>query len=202
MYVSLRKRLRRRRRAGDHVMTGVVRMKRDWVDRVSLVLRSGLLLSGPLFSGLTYGAASAQEPQSSEAATLTTASAARALEPPVIDGLDTDVIWRTAPAFSDFRQFAPRGRRRAVVPYRVSGGLRPGPTLRLCESQGPQPRQHHARAHAPRCAGTLGPDHGHRRLLQRPPDRVRIPCEPRRGEAGTPILEVTNGKHGGIALDV
>ena len=84
------------------------------IGPVFRVLWSGLLLSGPLLSGLTYGAASAQEPRSSEAAAppsaapLTTASAARALRPPVIDGQDTDTVWRTAPAFSDFRQFEPR----------------------------------------------------------------------------------------------
>lgn len=179
-------------------------MTRDWVGRVLKVLRSGLLLSGPLLCGLTYGAASArdassQEALSSEAATpasaapLTTATAARALEPPVIDGLDTDAIWRTAPAFSDFRQFAPRVRRGAVVPHRVSGGLRRGSALRLCKSEGSPSRQHHARAHTQRRARALRPDHGHRRLLQRPPDRLRIPCESGRGEAGPRHLRRYSG---------
>ena len=36
------------------------------------------------------------------------ATATRASDPPVIDGQNTDAIWRTAPQFSDFRQFEPR----------------------------------------------------------------------------------------------
>lgn len=37
-----------------------------------------------------------------------TATAQRADEPPVIDGLGDDAVWRTTPKFTDFRQFAPR----------------------------------------------------------------------------------------------
>ena len=98
-------------------------MTRNCTGRVWGVLRSGLLHSGLRVPGLTYAAvavsalpfgATAQEPVSSEATAaasagpLTMASAARAVEPPIIDGRDSDAIWRTAPEFSDFRQFEPR----------------------------------------------------------------------------------------------
>jgi hypothetical protein len=36
------------------------------------------------------------------------AQAERAAQPPAIDGRDDDVVWSTAPAFSDFRQFDPQ----------------------------------------------------------------------------------------------
>ena len=77
-----------------------------------------------LLLGLPYGAASAQQPRVDEALArdvpadeadtpappvlLTMATATRASDPPVIDGQNTDAIWRTAPQFSDFRQFEPR----------------------------------------------------------------------------------------------
>ena len=94
-------------------------MTRQWVGRVLMVL----------VVGLPYGAASAEERRVEEelaqvvpaqealadeadtpapAAVVTAAMAIRALEPPVIDGHNNDAIWRTAPEFSDFRQFAPR----------------------------------------------------------------------------------------------
>ncbi|MFN8572130.1 MAG: DUF5916 domain-containing protein [Gemmatimonadaceae bacterium] len=37
----------------------------------------------------------------------TTGTAVRAVRPPVVDGLETDEIWQTAPAMDQFRQFAP-----------------------------------------------------------------------------------------------
>jgi hypothetical protein len=40
-------------------------------------------------------------------ATATTASAVRAVRPPVIDGRDDDEVWRTAPAITQFREFQP-----------------------------------------------------------------------------------------------
>ena len=41
-------------------------------------------------------------------ATATTATAARATHPVVIDGRDDDDVWRTAPAITQFREFQPR----------------------------------------------------------------------------------------------
>ncbi|HEX4573804.1 MAG TPA: DUF5916 domain-containing protein, partial [Gemmatimonadales bacterium] len=40
-------------------------------------------------------------------ATATTASAVRAVRPPVIDGRDDDAVWRTAPAITQFQEFQP-----------------------------------------------------------------------------------------------
>jgi hypothetical protein len=65
-------------------------------------------LWGSLVFGLPSGA-SAQRAESTLSTTpgstalLSTASAAHALEPPIIDGLDSDVIWRSAPLFSEGR---------------------------------------------------------------------------------------------------
>jgi len=91
------------------------------------VLLAALLLAGSLLRGPTYGAASAQEPRAEnsgahhawaqEAAAdegvptastgpLTTATAVRTLEPPLIDGRNDELIWQLAPRFSDFGQLA------------------------------------------------------------------------------------------------
>ena len=101
--------------------------------RDSGLLRSGfllaaLLLAGSLLRGPTYGAASAQEPRAENSSArhawaqgaaadeviptastgpLTTATAVRTLEPPLIDGRNNELIWQLAPRFSDFGQFAP-----------------------------------------------------------------------------------------------
>lgn len=104
-------------------------MARDWAGFRSELLVAALLVGGPLLCGPASGAASAQELQAVDsaapdsvaqgaaadesdptvsAAPLTVAAAVRTLEPPLIDGLNSDAIWRAAPEFSDFRQFAPR----------------------------------------------------------------------------------------------
>ncbi|MBX3132014.1 MAG: carbohydrate binding family 9 domain-containing protein [Gemmatimonadaceae bacterium] len=46
-------------------------------------------------------------PRSIPAPTARGATAARAEVPPVLDGLDTDEVWRSAPAITQFRQFDP-----------------------------------------------------------------------------------------------
>ncbi len=101
--------------------------------RDSGLLRSGfllaaLLLAGSLLRGPTYGAAFAQEPRAEDSSArhawargaaadeavptastgpLTTATAVRTLEPPLIDGRNNELIWQLAPRFSNFSQFAP-----------------------------------------------------------------------------------------------
>jgi hypothetical protein len=53
--------------------------------------------------------APAQQPQKPDALPLVaTATAVRAMHPPIIDGRDDDAVWQSAPRFSDFRQFEPR----------------------------------------------------------------------------------------------
>ena len=107
-------------------------MMRDSRLLGSGLLRSGfllaaLLLAGSLLRGPTYGAASAQEPRAENSSArhawaqgaaadeviptastgpLTTATAVRTLEPPLIDGRNDELIWQLAPRFSDFGPFA------------------------------------------------------------------------------------------------
>ena len=106
---------------GDALATGRVPTGRVPTGRVLRVLSYGLVLAGALSYSSLQPAAAAQvlddgDPLSPGAEAVTDASpapsnmayAVRAPVPPVIDGRDTDAIWRTAPGFSDFRQFAPR----------------------------------------------------------------------------------------------
>lgn len=97
------------------------------------LLRSGgllaaLLLASPLFYSTTYGTVSAQAAGAEDSGAhhawaqgaaadeavptasmgpLTTATAVRTLEPPLIDGRNDELIWQLAPRFSAFRQFVP-----------------------------------------------------------------------------------------------
>ncbi|MEZ4423187.1 MAG: DUF5916 domain-containing protein [Gemmatimonadota bacterium] len=72
---------------------------------------SGLLAAGLLLGVADPTAAQAVDgdrPDSGRVTRSTTVtSARRALEPPRIDGLDTDAVWRDTEARSDFRQFNP-----------------------------------------------------------------------------------------------
>ena len=75
------------------------------------------------------------------------------------------------------------GGRRSHLPNGIPRRLRRQKSLRLRAHVRSAPRQHHARAVAPRSARTIGPDQAPHRLLQRQTQRLRARCEPRRCEA-------------------
>src|SRR5512143_1345900 len=59
-------------------------------------------------SALSIVAPSQQPKKPDTQPLVATATAVRALPPPIIDGRDDDAVWQSAPRFSDFRQFEPR----------------------------------------------------------------------------------------------
>ena len=110
-------------------------------------------------------------------------SATLASRAPVIDGHDTDAVWRTASAISAFRIFdpvedgEPKFRSEAKIAYDTTQPVRPRACIRRAA------RQHPRAALPPRRAHPVGPDQGDDRLLSRPADGLRVRREPGRREA-------------------